>query len=48
MQLRVTDAQSNKLIWIQKNGVHDGEAGYLELRPPANSLDSRNCSRTHA
>src|SRR6478735_9038345 len=23
VQLRVTDAQSNKLIWIQKNGVHD-------------------------
>jgi Flp pilus assembly protein CpaB len=42
VQLRVTDAQSNKLIWIQKNGVHDGEAYYLMLRPPANSLDSRN------
>jgi Flp pilus assembly protein CpaB len=42
VQLRVTDAQSNKLIWIQKNGVKDGEAYYLMLRPPANSLDSRN------
>jgi len=42
VQLRVTDAQSNKLIWIQKNGVHDGEAYYLMLRPPSNSLDSRN------
>jgi Flp pilus assembly protein CpaB len=41
-QLRVTDVQSNKLIWIQKNGVKDGEAYYLMLRPPANSLDSRN------
>ena len=29
-------------IRIQKNGVHDGEAYYLLLRPPANSLDSRN------
>jgi pilus assembly protein CpaB len=42
VQLRVTDVQSNKLIWIQKNGVRDGEAYYLMLRPPANSLDSRN------
>jgi pilus assembly protein CpaB len=42
VQLRVTDVQSNKLIWIQKNGVHDGEAYYLLLRPPTNSLDSRN------
>ena len=42
VQLRVTDAQANKLIWIQKNGVKDGEAYYLALRPPANSLDSRN------
>jgi pilus assembly protein CpaB len=42
VQLRVTDVQSNKLLWIQKNGVRDGEAYYLLLRPPANSLDSRN------
>jgi Flp pilus assembly protein CpaB len=42
VQLRVTDVQSNKLIWIQKNGVSDGEAYYLALRPPSNALDSRN------
>ena len=42
VQLRVTDVQSNKLIWIQKNGVSDGEAYYLLLRPPTNSQDSRN------
>jgi Flp pilus assembly protein CpaB len=42
VQLRVTDVQSNKLIWIQKNGVSDGEAYYLLLRPPTNSLDSTN------
>jgi Flp pilus assembly protein CpaB len=42
VQLRVTDVQSNKLVWIQKNGVSDGEAYYLLLRPPTNSLDSTN------
>src|ERR687897_632076 len=42
IQLRVTDAQSQKLLWIQKNGVEDGEAYYLILRPPTNSLDSSN------
>jgi Flp pilus assembly protein CpaB len=42
IQLRVTDAQAQKLIWIQKNGVDDGEAYYLLLRPPTNSLDSSN------
>jgi Flp pilus assembly protein CpaB len=42
IQLRVTDAQAQKLIWIQKNGVDDGEAYYLALRPPASSLDSAN------
>jgi len=42
VQLRVTDVQSNKLIWIQKNGVANGEAYYLALRPPTNSLDSTN------
>ena len=42
VQLRVTDVQANKLIWIQKNGVNDGEAYYLALRPPTNSLDSLN------
>lgn len=42
VQLRVTDVQSNKLIWIQKNGVVDGEAYYLTLRAPSNALDSPN------
>ena len=42
VQLRVTDVQANKLIWIQKNGVSNGEAYYLALRPPTNSLDSTN------
>lgn len=40
VQLRVTDAQAQKLIWIQKNGV---DAGFqLALRPPSGSLDSSN------
>lgn len=42
VQLRVTDVQSNKLIWIQKNGVRDGEAYYLTLRAPTKALDSVN------
>lgn len=37
VQLRVTDAQSQKLLWVQKNGDF-----YLTLRPPVNSLDSSN------
>jgi Flp pilus assembly protein CpaB len=37
VQLRVTDAQSQKLIWIQQHGDF-----YLTLRPPTNSLDSAN------
>jgi Flp pilus assembly protein CpaB len=37
VQLRVTDAQSQKLIWIQQHGDF-----YLTLRPPNNSLDSSN------
>ena len=37
VQLRITDAQSDKLLWIQKNGDF-----YLTLRPPSNSLDSAN------
>jgi Flp pilus assembly protein CpaB len=37
VQLRITDAQSQKLLWIQKNGDF-----YLTLRPPTNSLDSAN------
>jgi Flp pilus assembly protein CpaB len=42
VQLRVTDAQSQKLIWIEKNSVGGGAGWHLELRPPANSLDSSN------
>lgn len=37
VQLRVTDAQSQKLIWIQQHGDF-----FLTLRPPNNSLDSSN------
>jgi pilus assembly protein CpaB len=40
IQLRVTDAQSQKLIWIEKYGEDDG--WHLILRPPTNSLDSAN------
>jgi Flp pilus assembly protein CpaB len=40
VQLRVTDAQSQKLIWIQANGT---EVKFqLALRPPSGSLDSAN------
>jgi Flp pilus assembly protein CpaB len=42
IQLRVTDAQSQKLIWIQKNGADNGAGFYLILRPPTGSLDSSN------
>ena len=38
----MTDAQSQKLIWIEKNSVDNGEGWHLELRPPTNSLDSSN------
>jgi Flp pilus assembly protein CpaB len=40
VQLRVTDAQAQKLIWIQKNGEDTGFQ--LALRPPSGSLDSSN------
>ena len=42
VQLRVTDAQSQKLIWIEKNSADSGAGWHLELRPPTNSLDSSN------
>ena len=43
VQLRLTDAQSQKLLWIQRNGQSQGGDGYyLTLRPPNNSLDSSN------
>jgi Flp pilus assembly protein CpaB len=38
VQLRVTDAQSQKLMWIEKNSA----GWHLVLRPPTNSLDSSN------
>jgi Flp pilus assembly protein CpaB len=42
VQLRVTDAQAQKLLWIQKNGVGQGEGYWIALRPPNNALDSSN------
>jgi pilus assembly protein CpaB len=42
VQIRVTDAQSQKLIWIEKNSADNGAGWHLELRPPTNSLDSSN------
>jgi Flp pilus assembly protein CpaB len=37
VQLRVTDVQSQKLFWIEKNGDW-----HLTLRPPVNAVDSGN------
>jgi Flp pilus assembly protein CpaB len=42
VQLRMTDAQTQKLIWIQKNSVNNGNGWHLDLRPPNGSLDSPN------
>jgi pilus assembly protein CpaB len=42
VQLRITDAQAQKLLWIQKNGVGNGEGYHLTLRPPNSALDSAN------
>jgi Flp pilus assembly protein CpaB len=42
VQLRVTDAQVQKLIWIQKNSVDNGAGWHLSLRPPNGALDSSN------
>jgi pilus assembly protein CpaB len=42
VQIRVTDAQSQKLIWIEKNSVDNGGGWHLALRPPTNSLDNSN------
>jgi len=44
VQLRVTDAQSQKLKWINEFG--EGAKFHLELRPPANSADSSNTYQT--
>jgi pilus assembly protein CpaB len=40
VQLRLTDAQTQKLLWIQKNSVDNGQGWHLALRPPNGSLDS--------
>jgi Flp pilus assembly protein CpaB len=40
VQLRVTDSQSQKMLWIEKNSEDQG--WHLELRPPSSSLDSSN------
>jgi Flp pilus assembly protein CpaB len=42
VQLRATDAQTQKIIWIQKNSVDNGAGWHLALRPPNGSLDSAN------
>jgi len=42
VQLRATDSQTQKIIWIQKNSVDQGEGWHLALRPPNGSLDSSN------
>ena len=43
VQLRVTDAESQKLAWIEYNSVEQQDgAWHLELRPPNGSLDSAN------
>ena len=42
VQLRLTDAQTQKLLWIQKNSVDNGQGWHLALRPPNGSLDSSN------
>ena len=42
VQLRMTDWQAQKMIWIQKNSEDNGAGWHLELRPPNGSLDSAN------
>jgi hypothetical protein len=42
VQLRATDSQTQKIIWIQKNSVDNGAGWHLALRPPNGSLDSSN------
>ena len=41
-QLRMTDWQAQKMVWIQKNSEDNGEGWHLALRPPNGSLDSAN------
>lgn len=42
VQLRMTDSQAQKMIWVQKNSVDNGAGWHLSLRPPNGSLDSSN------
>ena len=42
VQLRMTDAQTKKMLWLEKNSVSNGTGWHLALRPPANALDSSN------
>jgi Flp pilus assembly protein CpaB len=43
IQLRLTDAQTQKLMWIEKNSEDNGKGWHLALRPtPSNALDSSN------
>jgi len=42
VQLRMTDNQTQKMIWVQKNSVDNGQGWHLTLRPPNGSLDSPN------
>jgi pilus assembly protein CpaB len=43
IQLRLTDAQAQKLMWIEKNSEDNGNGWHLALRPtPSNALDSSN------
>jgi Flp pilus assembly protein CpaB len=42
VQLRMTDAQTQKLLWCQKSCEDNGAGWHLALRPPNGSLDSSN------
>jgi Flp pilus assembly protein CpaB len=42
VQLRMTDWQAQKMIWIQKNSEDNGQGWHLSLRAPNGSLDSAN------
>ena len=42
VQLRATDFQTSKILWLQKNSVDQGNGWHLALRPPTGSLDSPN------
>jgi len=42
VQLRLTDAQTQKILWIEKYGADNGAGFHLALRPPSKALDSSN------